>query len=288
MQIRLKKIHQKQYSIKTSLVLKSVMNISYLYLVFPLLLLINCSSKNNEQSIEQEAPEPILSEELSCVEDSFDWSDYRIEIEKKKESYPSTKQKIITSKGGLIQAYQEGSIGLDSVSNYFTETILNHIFPYWYGTEWDFEGHTNTPNDGYVACGYFVSTTLKHMGVNVNRYKLAQQSALNAIKTLADGDTIYKLHETLEVDISERIKAELTEGLYVVGLSCHVGFVLVRNGEAFFIHSDYTAPAEAKIELLHESTAFYYSNVYFLCRISNNDQLLQKWLKGEVIDIISS
>src|SRR5690606_907796 len=78
---------------------------------------------------------------------------------------------------------------LDSVMEVFTLKLLNEIIPYWYGTEWDFEGHTAIPNEGKIACGYFVSTTLRDMGLNINRYKLAQQHGLNEARTIALGNT---------------------------------------------------------------------------------------------------
>jgi len=63
---------------------------------------------------------------------------------------------------------------LDSVSHYFLNTLLNNIVPHWYGTTWAYEGHTNVPVQGEIACGYFVSTTLRHFGFKLNRYKMAQ------------------------------------------------------------------------------------------------------------------
>ncbi len=53
-------------------------------------------------------------------------------------------------------------------------------------------GHTAVPKEGEIACGYFVSTTLLHMGVPLNRYKIAQQNPLNEAKTYAAGDSVYQ------------------------------------------------------------------------------------------------
>src|SRR5678815_5098001 len=39
-----------------------------------------------------------------------------------------------------------------------TRTIYSEIFPSWYGTAWDFNGTTEVPQQGKIACGYFVST----------------------------------------------------------------------------------------------------------------------------------
>ncbi len=70
-------------------------------------------------------------------------------------------------------------------------TLIDSIFPAWYDTPWDFNGISNVPGEGEIACGYFVSTTLKHAGFNLNRYKLAQQGA-NEIATAICGKSNLK------------------------------------------------------------------------------------------------
>src|SRR6478609_2933662 len=79
----------------------------------------------------------------------------------------------------------------DSIYRYFQQTLYQKMVPYWLGTTWDFNGYTAIPGQGTVACGYFVSTTLRHMGVNVNRYKLAQQYSHAIVKSLCQHDTIF-------------------------------------------------------------------------------------------------
>jgi hypothetical protein len=64
---------------------------------------------------------------------------------------------------------------LDSAGEYFTSALINDIIPHWYGTVWDFNGHTENPRKGTIACGYFVSTTLTDAGFEIDRYKMAQQ-----------------------------------------------------------------------------------------------------------------
>lgn len=35
-----------------------------------------------------------------------------------------------------------------------TESLFQDIFNHWYTTKWSFEGHTETPKQGTIACGY--------------------------------------------------------------------------------------------------------------------------------------
>ncbi len=71
----------------------------------------------------------------------------------------------------LASEIEEKDSILKLTKNYLEETLVEDIFNYWYGTPWDFNGTTNIPNQGSIACGYFVTTTLKHLGFNIPRFK---------------------------------------------------------------------------------------------------------------------
>ena len=49
------------------------------------------------------------------------------------------------------------------------EMVEKEIFPHWYDTKYDFYGQTETPGKGKIACGYFVSTVLRDIGVPIER-----------------------------------------------------------------------------------------------------------------------
>lgn len=73
------------------------------------------------------------------------------------------------------------------ISIIFKRCLVNEIIPFREGTIWSFEGYMSIPNKGEIACGYFVSITLKYFSVELNRYKLAQQSSINKAKISALG-----------------------------------------------------------------------------------------------------
>ena len=85
----------------------------------------------------------------------------------------------------LSRACSEENITIDSEGHAFKDFLVNKIIPHCHGTLWNYEGHTNAPREGEVACGYLVSTTLRHMNIQINRYHLAQQAASNGAKSLA-------------------------------------------------------------------------------------------------------
>lgn len=162
------------------------------------------------------------------------------------------------------------------------EYLLNEIIPFWYGTPWDFNGYTAIPNQGEIACGYFVSTTLQHAGLNINRYHLAQQAGLNEAKSLGITETHWKWINGIEALIRQLQTYE--DGLYFVGLDHHVGYLLIRGGGYYFIHSNYIEN-RVMIEEALNAPAFQ-SEVYVVAEITTNELLLKRWRSGAVVQVV--
>ena len=51
----------------------------------------------------------------------------------------------------------------------FIKLLEKDFFSIWNGTQWDFYGTTQVPQRGEIACGYFVTTVLRDMGVKIDR-----------------------------------------------------------------------------------------------------------------------
>ncbi len=200
-------------------------------------------------------------------------------------SYASIKSSINTNRKQLLQSYKNSSNKsetLNQIRNKFTKHLLEEIIPQWYGTKWSFDGYSEIPKSGSIACGYFVSTTLRDVGFNINRYKLAQKAPYHEAKVIACGTTI----ETLQDKSKEELKAYFIknkkDGLYFIGLDFHVGFILKENQNVYFIHSNYlnnSGPTKEKID----DSKVMKSSVYHFCHITHNDVLLKKWLNNEVV-----
>lgn len=256
----------------------------FLFLIFGFF--ISCRN----ESVDKERP--LFEKEVVLVKDSIleeileeavstDPAAFCIDTLVPAQSYAQTKTEIATQRLLLAQAYQNSKISLDSVGRYFEQALLNQIIPYWYGTAWTFEGHTNIPNQGTIACGYFVSTTLKHMGVNLNRYKLAQQWPKHEAKSL---DTAMILVE----GNCEELLQEMQEGIYFIGLDAsHVGYLLKRQNHLFFIHSNYSSPTEVVIEDAAFSEVFMSYRSFYLAKLSANNSLMEAWLSKERLSVVT-
>jgi len=163
--------------------------------------------------------------------------------------------------------------------------IFSDLMPHWYGTPWDYEGTTETPGEGQIACGYFVSTVLRDAGMKVERYKLAQQASQNIIRSLTGKENMSTFHGGKFGDFVSGING-LGDGLFIIGLDRHVGFIVQQGGEAFFVHSDGGANKCVVKEPLAEADVLKRSRYRVVGKISADDALICRWLEGEHIPTV--
>lgn len=199
-------------------------------------------------------------------------------------SYQESKQAVRRVREELAAYGLEAST--DSV---FTDLLVNQIFPYWYGTAWSFEGHTSQPGKGEIACGYFVSTTLLHLGLQLNRYRLAQQLPIHEAKSLAiDTSLVLTLALGSTNENIEKLYSLTQEGIYFIGFDAsHVGFLLNKAKKIYLIHSNYLDARGVLIERIEESEVFASYERFHLVPISGNPVLLSRWLRGEELAVIT-
>lgn len=154
---------------------------------------------------------------------------------------------------------------------------LNAIFPRWYGTAWDFNGTTEVPGQGKIACGYFVSTVLRDAGWKVQRTRLAQQASENIILSLTGEPYIKRFRR---VAIGDFVKAvqDWGPGIFVVGLDVHTGFIVNDGDEVYFVHASYAEPFVVVKEKALDSKILQASKYRVLGRITADDTFIAKWL----------
>ena len=107
----------------------------------------------------------------------------------------------------------------------------------WMGTPWTFSGTSQTPKQGSIACGYFVTTTLQQAGIELDRIRLAQAASEKMILAITAPDTVRRFSDTSLEGFLESVRNQ-GEGYYIVGLDNHTGFLRVaQDGRIEFIHS---------------------------------------------------
>ncbi|MFZ4799859.1 MAG: hypothetical protein ACOYMA_20370 [Bacteroidia bacterium] len=166
----------------------------------------------------------------------------------------------------------------NQIKQLFVTSLTNKIFPFWYGTRWAFYGNSTIPGEGSIACGYFVTTTLSHVGVPLNRVKLAQCASEVMIKNLVQKQNIYHFNNLSLLAFIKGIKQK-GKGLYIIGLDNHTGFVFINeNNEVNFIHSSGRFPFCVVNENASESTILEKSVYKVVGKISDDELFLKNWV----------
>lgn len=190
-------------------------------------------------------------------------------------------QVVYQNQVNIIKKEKNSITNLDSLRTYLHFKLTNEIFPAWYGTEWDYNGYSNFPRKGQIACGYFVSTTLKHIGINVNRFDLAKKYSSSIVRTLTEKSTTFNTIEQLFAFLKDE-----KDDIFVVGLSNHVGFIEKKAGKTYFIHANYMGPNGVEKEIAQESIPLNSSDVFVIGNLTGNHDLLKKWKNNQPIQII--
>ncbi len=194
-----------------------------------------------------------------------------------KSNYNSMKAAVTNLRLQLRAKYTLKDTAL--LQKYFVQVVVDSIIPYWYGTRWDFNGTTQIPGSGYIACGYFISTVLRDAGLPVNRVKMGQANSEEIIGCLAEKKDTKLFYDKPLANVLAYIQQK-GEGLYIIGLDCHVGFILADGKNCWFIHAKWFGEKAVVKEAAATSGILYWSRYRMLAKISNSQKLLAAWLTG--------
>ncbi|TND08872.1 MAG: hypothetical protein FD123_1726 [Bacteroidetes bacterium] len=155
--------------------------------------------------------------------------------------------------------------------------VQENLFNYWEGTRWNFNGTTQTPGKGSIACGYFVTTMLRDMGVPVQRVNYAKMASEKMIKKLVAEKNISRFSN---IPLADFVKAIEKKGdqVYVLGLDNHVGFLVCENKQVYFIHSSGRWPWAVVKENARKSIVLSKSKYRVAGCLTADDQFMQRWL----------
>lgn len=233
---------------------------------------------NNEFMIDSASKSPILKDsllselELWAIQSEYDSVCNSIEL---------MRTRLADSLKHALSEEEETRI-LEQARSFLFSMMSGEVFPLWFGTAWDFNGITETPQSGQIACGYFVSTTLKHVGFKMNRYKVAQQASEIIVKSLCSKEQVVEKHSLQELMAYVRSSEE---ELFIVGLDNHVGFLEKSADGTFFTHSNYMDPVAVEREKAIDSDALSSSNRYVVGHFLRDERNLRRWLTEEAFSI---
>lgn len=198
-------------------------------------------------------------------------------------SYEETKDSIIKTRKAIAAKFLSATNetqkkeALQQARNHFINSLTQSLYPLWEGTSWSFYGNTQTPKNGKIACGYFVTTLLEHTGVKLDRIGLAEIESETMIRKLVVKENIIVYRNTGIEKFIQQIKNQ-GDGLYLVGLDFHTGFIWCRNQQVYFIHSSYIGPECVVKETAGQSPILISSRYRVTGKISDDKIFLTKWL----------
>lgn len=167
---------------------------------------------------------------------------------------------------------------ITKVENYLFEKI-DETFTYWYGTPWDFNGVTRTPKSGKIACGYFVTIVLNDVGFKIPRVKWAQSASEVFIKKLSSSSDI-KRFSNKPIEEVKKYLLQKGNGIYIVGLDVHTGYIKVKDGEAWFIHSSYYKPEIGVLSEKVDTINPLSDSNYVVIGKLLSDEMILNWMMG--------
>ncbi|MFT5883277.1 MAG: hypothetical protein ACI9FG_001790 [Crocinitomicaceae bacterium] len=203
------------------------------------------------------------------------------------EQYEILKKDIKIRKNRLAQSYNDAQNDAErevvlSESRILLESILPKMMRCWLGTPWDFNGISETPGSGKIACGYFVNTIMRDAGFSLPRIKLSQQPSQTILGAFVPR---HSMSIRTGMDYSEFYELILSKdaGIYIVGLDNHVGFIVHDGIKLHFIHSSGRAPWCVVDETKENAVALQSSHYRVIGNVTAQTKTLKKWLLDESV-----
>lgn len=161
--------------------------------------------------------------------------------------------------------------------------IIDDLLPAWLGTPWDFYGACERPTEGAIACGHFVAVILAHGGFRVERPRLGMQASEHIIKTMVGEDRIQR-HRLKTGSAVAAATRERGDGVYIVGLDFHAGFLVVEGEEVRFCHASFRRPNRVVCE--DPATAEAFVSDYRVVGKLMDRRMTSRWLAGEAFPTV--
>ncbi|MCP4138551.1 MAG: hypothetical protein GY754_46765 [bacterium] len=162
-----------------------------------------------------------------------------------------------------------------------TDSVID-LSKFWPGTPWNFYGSSSKPQEGTIACGYFVTTLLRHAGFRINRVRLAQQPASCIIDTFTTKKKIQFHYSNASIEKFNGSLEPMPRGIFIVGLDKHTGFIIKTGSLTYFLHASYYKPPLAVTEQAITAPSPLRDSKYrLLCNILLDDTVVTNWITGK-------
>lgn len=246
-----------------------IIPMKYHLFVSIIIILFGCSNKSNSEIGLVPSSAPVISHNPDTL--SYNEIKARIQEERHlfKEKYPT------------LQSLETDSASFE-IARFWINMVAGDLFLQWKGTPWDFNGTTTLPRKGNIACGYFVTTLLSDMGVQLNRRKLSTCASSEMMRQLVPGRPLINLSKLSYKAFCDSIR-NYDPGVFIIGLDYHTGFIVVDSTSAWFIHSYYAANIGVIKEVVELSPALLLSKTKWLMPLTADKDFVQRWLHTKTL-----
>lgn len=203
-----------------------------------------------------------------------------------KPPYAALRTRIAELRDDLVE--RDAPIG--EAKRELQSAIADVLLPAWLGTRWAFHGTADEPlaPEG-IACGYFVAAILQHASIRLeSRKAFARSTALTIARSLIPpGRSHHRIFSVPAVALEQKVRS-FGDGVYLLGLDVHVGFVVVRGDSVRVVHASYTGPRKVVDEPIAACEAVERSRPagYHVTALFAVDTLTEAWLRGTSIPLL--
>jgi len=236
----------------------------YSLFVLTIIVLFGCT---NETGIKIDSQIPKV-QKLNIATDTLSYDEIRASIETARLTY---RKKYPTSLA------LETDAAMIEISRFWVSKVSDDLFQHWKGTPWDYNGTTTIPKQGNIACGYFVTTLLSHMGVQLNRRQLSTCASSEMMRKLVPGRPLINLSGLSYSGFCDSLK-KYDAGVFIIGLDYHTGIIVVDSTNAWFIHSYFAQNVGVIKEVIELSPALQSSKTKWLMPLTADKGFIQRWI----------
>lgn len=201
-------------------------------------------------------------------------------------TYPLILEKIELKRVAYSASYQLAKSReskkeiIDQTRKYLNEVLPTDLFPAWYGTPWSFNGNAEHPLHGSIACGSFVENVLKNAGFGIDCRMSAQPSEYIIKNICAENDI--RRFSNVPIKAFNHEVQKMGDGIYIVGLDRHVGFLYILKGKYRFVHAHGYLCVLSEIPSL--SPILRMSKYRVVGKLFSN-KMVEQWIDGKKIPL---
>lgn len=198
--------------------------------------------------------------------------------------YEVAKKEVVARQARLGRAFRDAGAATErsalvaQARLFLEDVIARQLLPAWTGTPWDYNGTSQQPGVGSIACGYFVTTVLRDAGFRIDRAGLARLPAEQLIRSVCESTDVTRFSDAPAPEFVAAVQRQGT-GLFLVGLDYHVGFLVNDGRELRFVHSTVVGSGEVVDEPALVSIPLVHSRYRVVGRLLG-DRSVKAWLEA--------